>query len=46
MNNGLFIAGLQRDIYVIEQLIKLREPLINEKMIELGIPWTVILAQV
>lgn len=39
------MSGLQRDIFVIEQLIKIREPLINEKINELGIPWAVILTK-
>lgn len=37
--------GLQRDIYVISELVKLREPLINEKINELGFPWAVILTK-
>lgn len=39
------MSGLQRDIHVIESLIKIREPLINEKINELGIPWAVILTK-
>lgn len=39
------MKGLQRDIYVIEQLITVREPLLNEKIKELGIPWAVILTK-
>lgn len=37
--------GLQRDIHVISELVRLREPLINEKVNELGIPWAVILTK-
>lgn len=37
--------GLQRDIHVITELIKLREPLINEKINEVGLPWAVILTK-
>lgn len=37
--------GLQRDIHVITELIKLREPLINEKINEIGLPWAVILTK-
>lgn len=37
--------GLQRDIFVIGELVRLREPLINEKINELGIPWAVILTK-
>jgi len=37
--------GLQRDIYVITELVRRREPLINEKVNELGIPWAVILTK-
>lgn len=39
------MLGLQRDIYVISELVKLREPLINEKINELGMPWAVILTK-
>lgn len=37
--------GLQRDIHVISELVKLREPLINEKVNEVGLPWAVILTK-
>lgn len=37
--------GLQRDIHVIAELVRRREPLINEKVNELGIPWAVILTK-
>lgn len=37
--------GLQRDIHVISELIRLREPLVNEKVNELGLPWAVILTK-
>jgi TBC1 domain family member 6 len=37
--------GLQRDIHVITEFIKLREPLLNEKINELGLPWAVILTK-
>ena len=37
--------GLQRDIHVITELVRLKEPLINEKINELGIPWAVILTK-
>lgn len=37
--------GLQRDIHVITELVKLREPLINEKINEVGLPWAVILTK-
>jgi TBC1 domain family member 6 len=37
--------GLQRDIYVISELVKLQEPIINEKVLELGLPWAVILTK-
>lgn len=36
---------MQRDIHVISELVRLREPLINEKINELGIPWAVILTK-
>jgi len=36
------MSGLQRDIDVITELVKTREPLINEKINELGLPWAVI----
>lgn len=39
------MLGLQRDIYVISELVKLKEPLINEKINELGLPWAVILTK-
>lgn len=39
------MLGLQRDIHVISELVKLREPLINEKINELGFPWAVILTK-
>ncbi|CRK97796.1 CLUMA_CG011175, isoform A [Clunio marinus] len=37
--------GLQRDIFVITEIIKMREPLINEKINEIGLPWAVILTK-
>lgn len=37
--------GLQRDIHVITEMIKIREPLINEKINEVGLPWAVILTK-
>jgi TBC1 domain family member 6 len=37
--------GLQRDIHVLSELIKIREPLINEKINEVGLPWAVILTK-
>lgn len=37
--------GLQRDIHVISEIVKLREPLINEKINEVGLPWAVILTK-
>lgn len=37
--------GLQRDMYVISELIKSQEPLIYEKFNELGLPWAVILTK-
>lgn len=40
-----FRYGLQRDIHVLSELVRLREPLINEKVNELGIPWAVILTK-
>lgn len=39
------MKGLQRDIFVIGELVKQRRPLINEKVLELGIPWAVILTK-
>lgn len=39
------MRGLQRDIFVISELVKSRTPLINEKVLELGIPWAVILTK-
>lgn len=39
------MQGLQRDIHVISELVRLREPLINEKVNELGMPWAVILTK-
>jgi hypothetical protein len=37
--------GLQRDIHVISEIVRLREPLINEKINEIGLPWAVILTK-
>lgn len=39
------MRGLQRDIFVISEIIKRRKPLINEKVLELGMPWAVILTK-
>lgn len=39
------MSGLQLDIHVIGELIKLREPLIDEKINEVGLPWAVILTK-
>lgn len=35
--------GLQRDMYVIEALVRLQQPIIYEKVMELGLPFAVIL---
>lgn len=40
-----FRFGLQRDIHVITEIVRAREPLVDEKMNELGFPWTVILSK-
>lgn len=37
--------GLQRDMHVISELVKLQQPLIYEKVNELGLPWAVILTK-
>lgn len=37
--------GLQRDMHVISELIRLQQPLIYEKVLELGLPWPVILTK-
>lgn len=39
------MSGLQCDLHVIGELVKLREPLINEKINEVGLPWAVILTK-
>lgn len=39
------MSGLQRDIHVISELIKIREPLIDEKINVVGLPWAVILTK-
>lgn len=39
------MKNLKRDIEVITELIKLRLPLINEKVNELGLPWIVIMTK-
>jgi TBC1 domain family member 6 len=39
------MKGLKRDIDAIAELIKLRLPIINEKIGELGLPWIVIMTK-
>lgn len=39
------MEGLQRDIHVISTLVKQREPIVNEKINELGLPWAVIVSK-
>lgn len=39
------MKGLKRDIQVITELIKMRVPIVDEKMNELGLPWIVIMTK-
>lgn len=39
------LFGLKRDIHVLSEIVRLREPLINEKVNEVGYPWAVILTK-
>jgi hypothetical protein len=39
------MKGLKRDIEVLTDLLKMRVPIVNEKMNELGLPWIVIMTK-